>query len=93
LRRATVPRQHVQPAIDSANANPQCSNRSRGGDRSWRRSGRNRARWHDQDGIDYRQTSRRERHEYRREAIMLLGVWTLNDIRLVDGIIDKCPNG
>jgi len=44
-----------------------------------------------QDGIDYRQTSRRERHQYRREAIItLLGNWTLDDIRLVNGIIDKC---
>jgi hypothetical protein len=47
-----------------------------------------------QDGIDYRQISRRGRHQYRREAIItLLGNWTLNDIRLADGIIDKCWNG
>lgn len=47
-----------------------------------------------QDGIDYRQTSRHERHQYRREAIItLLGNWTLDDIRLVDGIVDKCRNG
>jgi hypothetical protein len=47
-----------------------------------------------QDGIDYRQTSKRERHQYRREAIItLLGNWTLDDIRLADGIIDKCRNG
>jgi len=47
-----------------------------------------------QDGIDYRQTSRRERHQYRREAIItLLGNWTLDDIRLADGLIDKCRNG
>ena len=47
-----------------------------------------------QDGIDYRQTSRRERHQYRREAIItLLGNWTLDDIRLGDGLIDKCRNG
>jgi hypothetical protein len=46
-----------------------------------------------QDGIDYRQTSRRERHQYRREAIItLLGNWTLDDIRLADGIIGKCRN-
>ncbi|WP_234682825.1 hypothetical protein [Bradyrhizobium monzae] len=32
------------------------------------------------DGIDYRQTSRHERHQYRREAIItLLGNWTLDD--------------
>jgi len=47
-----------------------------------------------QDGIDYRQTSRRERHHYRREAIItLLGNWTLDDIRLVDGTVDKCRSG
>ena len=47
-----------------------------------------------QDGIDYRQTSRRERHLYRREAIItLLGNWTLHDIRRADGIIDKRRNG
>jgi hypothetical protein len=47
-----------------------------------------------QDGIDYRQTSRRERHQYRREAIItLLGNWTLDDIRLADSIIDRCRNG
>ena len=47
-----------------------------------------------QDGIDYRQTSRRERHQYRREAIItLLGNWTLDDIRLVDGIINKRRSG
>ena len=43
------------------------------------------------DGIDYRQSSRRERHQYRREAIItLLGNWTLDDIRRVDGIPDTC---
>jgi hypothetical protein len=47
-----------------------------------------------QDGIDCGQTSRRERHQYRREAIItLLGNWTLDDLRLADGIIDKCLNG
>jgi hypothetical protein len=47
-----------------------------------------------QDGIDYRQTSRHERHQYRREAIItLLGNWTLDDIRLAHGIIAKCRNG
>ncbi|OAF19584.1 hypothetical protein AXW67_02085 [Bradyrhizobium neotropicale] len=41
-----------------------------------------------QDGIDYRQTSRRQRHQYRREAIItLLGNWTLDDIRRVDGVL------
>ena len=43
------------------------------------------------DGIDYGQTSRRERQLYRREAIItLLGNWTLDDIRSVNGVIDKC---
>ncbi|EJN15735.1 hypothetical protein PMI42_00753 [Bradyrhizobium sp. YR681] len=43
-----------------------------------------------QDGVDYRQTSRRERHLYRREAIItLLGNWTLDDIRCANGLIDK----
>ncbi|MGY8705137.1 hypothetical protein RAD16_05265 [Bradyrhizobium sp. 18BD] len=44
-----------------------------------------------QDGIDYRQSSRRERHLYRREAIVtLLGNWSLDDISWANGIIDKC---
>jgi hypothetical protein len=47
-----------------------------------------------QDGIDYGQTSRRERRLYRREAIItLLGNWTLDDIRRADGIIDESRNG
>lgn len=47
-----------------------------------------------QDGIEYRQTSRHERHQYWREAIItLLGSWTLDDIRLADGMIAKCRNG
>ncbi|MGY0574088.1 hypothetical protein ACTGJ9_025920 [Bradyrhizobium sp. RDM12] len=47
-----------------------------------------------QDRIDYRQTSRHERPQYRREAIItLLGNWTLDDMRLADGIIAKCRNG
>ncbi len=46
-----------------------------------------------QDGIDYRQTSKRERHQYRREAIItLLGNWTLDEIRLADDLIEKCRN-
>ena len=46
------------------------------------------------DGIDYRQTSRHARHRYRREAIItLLGNWTLDDMRLGDGIISKCRSG
>jgi hypothetical protein len=44
-----------------------------------------------QDGVDYRQTSRAERHQYRREAIItLIGNWTLDDIRRVDGVLDLC---
>ncbi|MFT4116527.1 hypothetical protein [Bradyrhizobium sp.] len=43
-----------------------------------------------QDGVDYRQSSRRERRQYRREAVItLLGNWTLDDIRRADGIIDR----
>ena len=47
-----------------------------------------------QDGIDYGQTSRRERHQYRREAVItLLGNWTLDEIRRADGVIENCRDG
>lgn len=47
-----------------------------------------------QDGVDYRLSSRHERHQYRREAVItLLGNWTLDDIRRADGTIDKQRDG
>jgi hypothetical protein len=39
------------------------------------------------DGIVYRRTSKHMRQHYRREAIItLLGNWTLDDIRRIDGV-------
>lgn len=45
------------------------------------------------DGVDYQQTPRQKRHQYRREAIItLLGNWTLEDIRRIDGVPAICRN-